>query len=649
MGTSANGVRSLCVAAVGFCLMFPVMATAQSSYRPGTSNDDPIQSPRDLSGYSVRSPRIRIVHTTDPAQAGGSKYLQEVDPFLGYLWGRDLTQREWRVQDGAFGETGKLDGLLLPDGSTHVMSRDHVNSCGVCHNTPYRDAGSGMVVPMHGGTGRDTPHLFGAGLLEMIASELRLAALRTADTDRNGWIDLLEAKDKKFIHRTAPKGIKSMAGELDFGRFDDHDLDGEPDLNGIFYIVYVDGDGKRIPWAEKLTDAGVKGYRLEVQVFGQGRMRVSNRPPLAGTLRGFTAGAFDMHHGLQAYDPTTLADDDRDGISATSNAGCIQYITAAGRDRGRVMRGAKSCDDPDRDGVEHELTEGDLDMAEWYLLNHPRPARGRQTARTANGETLFAGIGCTSCHTPDWYLPAANPNAADYTERHAGDRRFFDLNVAYDEPTRRLQGTLNRLSKTVDGRLVPLRGACLVDGLYSDLRYHDLGEKFHQVQFDGTVVKQFRTAPLWGVGSTAPYGHDGASLSLDDVIVRHGGEAASSRNAYLQLNAEQQEDVQAFLRSLVLYQTDTLPCDLNGNGRVEEDFAVAGQHVGLETFRPEWLLNTPCRIEGPVTNLLGERVVSMAITNLRQAYGLDLPLLRDRDEDGWPDALPHRMAKQSGE
>ncbi|MCH7728729.1 MAG: hypothetical protein IH991_19935, partial [Planctomycetes bacterium] len=169
---------------------------AQKNYRPGGVRSDPIQNPRDLSGFSVRGPRVRIVHTTDPNKAGGSMYLQNVDPWLGYLLGRELTQREFTRAEGVFGEVGKSDGLLLPDGATHMMSRDHVNSCATCHNTPYRDAGAGVTIAKNGGTGRNTPHFFGGGLVEMLGDELRLAALRVADDDRNGWIDLIEAKDK---------------------------------------------------------------------------------------------------------------------------------------------------------------------------------------------------------------------------------------------------------------------------------------------------------------------------------------------------------------------------------------------------------------------------------------------------------------------
>jgi hypothetical protein len=580
------------------------------------------------------------MHTTEPGLAGGSMYMQQVDPWLGYLWGRELVQREWRPRDGVFGETGKPDGLLLPDGVTHAMSRDHVNSCAACHNTPYRDGGSGMTIPKNGGTGRDSPHFFGAGLIEMLGARLRLAALSIADDDRNGWIDLMEAKDERFLYDTLPDSVDGQGATIDFGRFDDYDLDGQPDLNPILYVIFVDGQGRRIPWAEKLTDPGVKGYRLLVQMFGQGQRRVSNRPPLPGTVRAFAANAFDIHLGLQAYDPTALADDDGDDFAGISNAGALQVIFSAGRDRGRVVGPTGvSLDDPDRDGVCHELTEGDLDVVEWYMLNHPRPGRGRQSDRTRHGELLLSRIGCTACHVPDWYLPAANLTAQDYTQRHAGDRRFFDVEVDYDNARRQVAGRFVQLTDRVGNRHVPRRGSFTIRSLYSDFKYHDVGPQFHQVQYDGSVVTHFRTAPLWGAGSTAPYGHDGASLDLDAAIVRHAGEAQVARDAYLALDDDDQEALLAFLRSLVLYQTDRLPCDIDGDGQISDSFEVADRAIGLETLRPEWLLNQPCQIEGPDENILGQAIVSMAVTNVREAYGLDLPYLIDADHDGWPDCV----------
>ena len=38
-----------------------------------------------------------------------------------------------------------------------------------------------------------------------------------------------------------------------------------------------------------------------------------------------------------------------------------------------------------------------------------------------------------------------------------------------------------------------------------------------------------------------------------------------------------------------------------------------------------------------MTNDLGKVIRSMAVTNIRQAYGLDLEWLRDENGDGWPD------------
>src|SRR5437763_15920016 len=191
-------------------------ARAQLDERPGCSLDDPIDFPRDLTGLSIKTPRVRIVHTTDPDKAGGSMYLQQADPWLGYQWGRNLTQREFRERDGVYGDAGKLDGPLLPDGATKMMSRSHVNSCAICHNTPYRDGGAGATIPKSGGEGRNTPHLFGAGLVEMIGLQMRLEAMALADTNRDGWISLEEAKGKRCVLSNLPEGVTGTRVPIDF-------------------------------------------------------------------------------------------------------------------------------------------------------------------------------------------------------------------------------------------------------------------------------------------------------------------------------------------------------------------------------------------------------------------------------------------------
>ena len=181
-------------------------------------------------------------------------------------------------------------------------------------------------------------------------------------------------------------------------------------------------------------------------------------------------------------------------------------------------------------------------------------------------------------------------------------------------------------------------------GVYSDFLHHDLGPAFHEMQFDGTWIRRFRTSPLWGVASTAPYGHDGASLDLDAVVRRHGGEARTVIARYVALASSERTSVLDFLRGLVLYSTDLLPCDVDGDGVISENFVVAGVDTGRERFNPEWLFANPGRIEGWVHNPRGERVFSNALTNVREAYGVDLPYLRDRDRNRWPDVLDDRAA-----
>ena len=178
-------------------------------------------------------------------------------------------------------------------------------------------------------------------------------------------------------------------------------------------------------------------------------------------------------------------------------------MTAVGKDRGR-RRGPTgiSLDDPDGDGCCEEISEGDLDVAEWYLLNHPAPARGEITDEVARARSSSRASAATSCHVPDWHLLAHDPAARDYTRRYDGDRRILPLQVGYNDKTERLEGKLGYLAERKGNHWTPRRQAYTVRGIYSDFKYHDLGPAFYQTQFDGSRIKFWRTAPLWGVGST---------------------------------------------------------------------------------------------------------------------------------------------------
>lgn len=608
---------------------------APSPERGGNSTDDPIRRPKDLSGRSIKCPRVRAVSSGWDGEEGTTGWLFSKDPYMAYQRGREEFIREFSVADGAFGEAGKMAGQVLEDEVSKIMTRDHVASCTMCHNVPFRDAGAGVTFFKNGGTGRNTTHMFGSGLVETLGWQLRLKILEKGDLNRDGWIAKGEADRVRAIVENLAPAESGEHVSVDFGYYGDLDGNGRPDLNPICLIHYVDKDGKRISWARKFSDEGVAGYTIEFQIFGWGHRKGA----VASTLRAFTANAYDMHTGLQALDPVLSEEPNHDGLAGVSLAGMPQFISGRTRDRGVVKNASGvSKEDPDRDGVLEEITSGDLDLIEWYQMNHPSPAERPRTALREKGRKLMTSAGCTSCHVPDWHLEAGDAGNADYTKRYLGDRRFFNLVVAPNEKTGRLEGCIEK-------RDPRKRDAFTIRGVYSDFAHHDVGPAFYQMQFDGSILKKFRTAPLWGAGSTAPYGHDGASLDLDEVIRRHGGEADASQKAYVAMSEDDREAIQAFLRGLVLYSCDDLPCDVDGDGRISDNFVVAGQDTGPERFNPEWLFRVPGRIEGMVVNPDGVKVKSYALTNLEEAYGAKLKWLRDDDHDGFPDARFTKEAK----
>jgi Di-haem oxidoreductase, putative peroxidase len=73
----------------------------------------------------------------------------------------------------------------------------------------------------------------------------------------------------------------------------------------------------------------------------------------------------------------------------------------------------------------------------------------------------------------------------------------------------------------------------------------------------------FMTEPLWGVGSTSPYGHDGRSVNLEEVILRHGGEAQASRNSFAALSDDQKQAILEFLSALIIFPPDDTASNLN--------------------------------------------------------------------------------------
>jgi len=124
------------------------------------------------------------------------------------------------------------------------------------------------------------------------------------------------------------------------------------------------------------------------------------------------------------------------------------------------------------------------------------------------GKSTFSSIGCALCHTPSMRTGNATVEAL----------RFQTAN------------------------------------LYSDLLIHDMGVGLADNVSQGAATgREFRTAPLWGLGQRIFFLHDGRTDDLKDAIQAHssnGSEANEVISKFNGLSEFQKQDLFNFLRSL---------------------------------------------------------------------------------------------------
>jgi cytochrome c peroxidase len=400
-------------------------------------------------------------------------------------------------------------------------------NCNACHNQPFDDGAGGASGnvhrdPLRGGQlrqviQRNTPHVFAAGAVQRLAEEM------TADLHRirSETIASVCASGSPRSARLETKGVSfgsiRVSRERSFGR------------------------GCRT----NVSTAEVRGVDsdLVIKPFQWKGNTVS--------LRDFNRGASHNELGMQAIE-----------------------LVGAGIDG-------------DFDGVADELTIGDQTALAVYLAAQPRPTTlleldslgllgtpltAEQKGSIQRGAGLMQGasLGCVSCHKgtltlddPIFSEPSQSeahrdarfPAGQDPVAEGVDPRRAVRFDLTQDQPDNRLlepDGSLRfRLGSL---RVDSTSGKAQVD-LGGDLKRHDMGRGLAEsVDETGTGASVFLTENLWGVGSTAPYLHDGRATTLTEAILEHGGEAAASRTAFTRLGAQQQADVIAYLENLVLFK-----------------------------------------------------------------------------------------------
>lgn len=452
-----------------------------------------------------------------------SLYLIARDPFRAIRRGRQVFQRKFTMAQGFGPRVG--DGSSDPTVPfTPAPAAGLSDSCAACHGRPTGSAGAGGDVFTRPDS-RDAPHLFGLGLVEMLADEI------TTDlrAQRDAALEKAIGKAKTVEHHLKSKGI-SYGTLRAFPN-------GTLDLSGLSGVD---------------PDLRVKPF------FAQGS---------AFSIRAFVVGAFQDEMGLQAVDPVLAAA--AAGAKVTTPSGLV--IDGA-LDPVKAPPCATAADDPDHDGKANEIPASLVDVMEFYLLNYFKPGTYEQTQPVKKGRKHFERLGCAECHIPDLVI------------EH--DRRVADVETVFDKP----KGVINELFATatplfnetfdvpgLPSRKSPKGGSFTVRNIFADFKRHDLGPAFHERNFDGTTTTLFMTEPLWGVATTAPYGHDGKSINLKAVILRHGGEAQASKEAFERLGDDQEAELLVFLGSLVLFPPDHTASNLDPGNPSAPTYPTRGQ------------------------------------------------------------------------
>ncbi len=465
------------------------------------------------------------------SDANSSRNVIAYDPFRAIRRGRQLFQRKFSRLEGQGAVTGDGAGNIDVD---LAIGAGLADSCAGCHGRPRGAAGSGGDVVTRPDS-RDATHLFGLGLKEMLADEIttELRAIR-------------QVAIAQAARRGAPVSRQLASKGIRYGR------------------IRALPDGS-------VDTSEVQGVNADL------RVRPFFHHGDTISLREFIVGALKNEMGLaMAQDPDLVAA--QSGPVTTAGGmklnGLVDRIEQAPADEGDI-------------GTVEQRTAL-VDFLEFYLLNYFKAGTGEPTPAGKHGRRLFEEVGCAGCHVP--------------TLRIERDRRVADVDTRFDP----VNGHFNRLFSTAKLLLanpssigqpgiakIPALQPFVVENIYTDLKRHDLGPAFHERSYDGTLRTEFLTSPLWGVGTTMPYGHDGRSINLTEVILRHGGEAQEARDAFECLPAQSRDAIVAFLNSLIIFPPDDTASNLDPGNRNAASFPQY-QHGSI---RLTVLFNNPLIVE----------------------------------------------------
>jgi CxxC motif-containing protein (DUF1111 family) len=230
-----------------------------------------------------------------------------------------------------------------------------------------------------------------------------------------------------------------------------------------------------------------------------------------------------------------------------------------------------------------DLTSQECDALVDYVRNLPRPAERKpaspvESKEIAAGSTLFASIGCASCHTPrlgqvegmysDLLLHDLGPQLGDTGQYGVFDPSSSEEELQDDPLPIAEAASPTPADLTAEAVVVTQPAPALIappaapeppappvastDAAITGnfVRVHARSAKLVRPTTGPASRFEWRTPPLWGFRDSGPYLHDGRAETLDQAVALHAGEASRITQSFFQLKPGQRRQVEAFLKSL---------------------------------------------------------------------------------------------------
>ena len=359
------------------------------------------------------------------------------------------------------------------------------------------------------------------GLVDQATYDADKAVLGARNEIRQGLGPTFNATSCTDCHQNPQAGGSSQVTVLRAGRVDSNGSFIEPPGGTLIHDRSIHpAIQERVP-----AGFGIRAFRLSLSLLGTGYVEaiddstliaIANSQPAAmrgeivfvpvlespGTMRVGRFGWKNQHASLLSFSADAYLNE----MGITN-----RLFPSERTSMGRSVAAYDTVADP-------EDSDNDIDAFARFMRSTKAPSQDEAVAATANaraGSQLFDKIGCAVCHV------RSIETAPEGTVINGG---------AFE---------------------VPAALASKIIHPFSDFLMHNVGTGDGIYQAGNLSTRnKLRTPPLWGLRTRNRFMHDGATLSLNEAILRHGGEAAGVIEKYRAMGLRKRENLIEFLNSL---------------------------------------------------------------------------------------------------